>query len=50
MRVLVADVGGTHVKVLVTGHETAREFSSGPALTAEQMVRGVKTPRRGMDV
>jgi polyphosphate glucokinase len=43
MRVLVADVGGTHVKVLVTGHETAREFSSGPTLTAEQMVTGVKT-------
>ncbi len=42
MRVLVADVGGTHVKVLVTGHETAREFSSGPALTAERMVTGVK--------
>ena len=43
MRVLVADVGGTHVKVLVTGHETAQEFSSGPTLTAEQMVTGVKT-------
>ena len=43
MRVLVADVGGTHVKVLVTGHETAREFSSGPTLTVEQMVTGVKT-------
>jgi polyphosphate glucokinase len=43
MRVLVADVGGTHVKVLVTGHETALEFSSGPSLTAEQMVAGVKT-------
>jgi len=43
MRVLVADVGGTHVKVLVTGHETAREFSSGPGFTAEQMVTGVKT-------
>src|SRR5262247_3103960 len=42
MRVLVADVGGTHVKVLVTGHETAQEFSSGPTLTAEQMVTGVK--------
>ena len=43
MRVLVVDVGGTHVKVLVSGQEAAREFSSGPTLTAEQMVAGVKT-------
>jgi polyphosphate glucokinase len=47
MRVLVADVGGTHVKVLVTGHGTAREFASGPSLTAEQMVAGVKTVAAG---
>src|SRR6266436_7754642 len=43
MRVLVVDVGGTHVKVLATGEKTPREFSSGPTLTAEQMVAGVKT-------
>jgi polyphosphate glucokinase len=43
MRVLVADVGGTHVKVLTTGEKVAREFPSGPTLTAEQMVAGVKT-------
>src|SRR5215831_18406700 len=42
MNVLVVDVGGTHVKILGTGQEQHREFSSGPALTAEQMVRGVK--------
>jgi len=43
MRVLVVDIGGTHVKVLATGHEVPREFPSGPALTAEQMVTGVKS-------
>jgi glucose-6-phosphate isomerase len=43
MRVLVVDVGGTHVKVLATGEKTPREFSSGPTLTAGQMVAGVKT-------
>src|SRR6266581_8777912 len=43
MRVLVGDVGGTHVKVLVTGQKVPREFPSGPTLTAEQMVAGVKT-------
>ena len=42
MRVLVVDVGGIHVKLLATGQETPREFSSGPTLTAEQMVAGVK--------
>jgi len=43
MRVLVVDVGGTHVKVLATGQKEPREFASGPTLTAEQMVEGVKT-------
>jgi glucose-6-phosphate isomerase len=43
MRVLVVDVGGTHVKVLGTGQQTPRDFPSGPTLTAEQMVAGVKT-------
>src|SRR5262245_6889173 len=47
MRVLVVDIGGTHVKVLATGQTEAREFSSGPRLTAEQMVDGVKTLAAG---
>jgi glucose-6-phosphate isomerase len=42
MRILVVDIGGTHVKVLVTGERERREFPSGPALTAEQMVAGVR--------
>ena len=43
MRVLVVDVGGTHVKVLASGEKTSREFSSGPTLTAAQMATGVKS-------
>lgn len=43
MKVLVVDVGGTHVKILVTGKKRHREFASGPTLTAQQMVTGVKT-------
>jgi glucose-6-phosphate isomerase len=43
MRVLVVDVGGTHVKLLATGEKAPREVVSGPALTATQMVAGVKT-------
>jgi polyphosphate glucokinase len=42
MRVLVVDIGGTHVKVLATGQKEPREFSSGPTLSPEQMVDGVK--------
>src|SRR5215831_5956427 len=42
MNVLAVDVGGTHVKILASGQKERREFPSGPALTAEQMVRGVK--------
>jgi polyphosphate glucokinase len=42
MNVLVIDVGGTHVKVLVSGEREPRKFASGPALTAKQMVAGVK--------
>lgn len=42
MNVLVVDVGGTHVKILATGQKELRKFPSGPALTANQMVAGVK--------
>ena len=42
MNVLVIDVGGTHVKILASGQDERREFPSGPALTAKQMVRGVR--------
>ena len=42
MNVLAVDVGGTHVKVLATGQVEAREFPSGPTMTAKRMVSGVK--------
>ncbi len=42
MKVLVVDVGGTHVKILASGHKEHREFPSGPTLTPKQMVAGVK--------
>ena len=42
MNVLVVDIGGTHVKVLASGHKVHREFDSGPTLTPRQMVAGVK--------
>ena len=42
MNVLVVDVGGTHVKVLATGHTEQREFESGPGLTPRRLVKGVR--------
>src|SRR5215831_17746432 len=42
MNVLVVDVGGTNVKILATGQDEPRKFPSGPKLTPEQMVAGVK--------
>ena len=41
-RVLVVDVGGTTVKILVTGQTEARSFPSGPTLTPARMVSEVK--------
>jgi predicted NBD/HSP70 family sugar kinase len=42
MNVLMIDIGGTNVKVMVSGGEEMRKFPSGPTLTADNMVAGVK--------
>jgi polyphosphate glucokinase len=42
MKVLVIDVGGTHIKILATGAKEKREIDSGPTMTAPKMVAGVK--------
>lgn len=42
MKVLVIDVGGTHVKILVSGERRPRKFASGPKMTPNDMVAGVK--------
>ena len=41
LKILVVDVGGSHVKCLVSGETTRRKFASGPGLTAPQMVDAV---------
>lgn len=41
-RVLVIDVGGTHVKALASSESTPVKFDSGPELTPTDMVDGVK--------
>ena len=42
MKVLVIDVGGTHVKLLATGQSTKVEFASGPKLDPKGLVAGVR--------
>jgi len=41
-KVLVADVGGTHVKLLATGASEPRKLASGPTLTPEFMMAEIK--------
>jgi polyphosphate glucokinase len=39
--ILAVDVGGSHVKALLSGEEEKRRFKSGPDLTAKTMAEGV---------
>lgn len=41
MKILVVDVGGSHVKCAATGHKKPVKFKSGPKLTPGPMVRKV---------
>ena len=41
MKVLVIDIGGTHVKIMATGHGKERKAESGPAMSAQAMVEAV---------
>jgi polyphosphate glucokinase len=38
MKVLVIDIGGSHVKIMATGHRKKRKAKSGPAMSARDMV------------
>jgi polyphosphate glucokinase len=40
-KILVVDVGGSHIKCLLSGETTRRKFKSGPKLTPQQMVAGI---------
>ncbi len=47
MKILVIDVGGTHVKVLATGRKQRAEFPSGPKMTPAKMVAAVRAATAG---
>jgi len=48
-RVLVVDVGGSKVKILVSGEAEPRRTASGPKFTARQMVDAVQELGEGWD-
>lgn len=41
-RILVVDVGGTHLKILASGQHTPRKIASGPKMTARLMCNWVR--------
>jgi polyphosphate glucokinase len=47
-KVLVIDIGGHHVKILVTGQNEPRKILTGPKFTAGQMVAAVKDLSRDL--
>lgn len=42
MIVLAVDIGGTHVKMLVSGGKQPRQFDSGPTMTPAHMVKRIR--------
>ena len=46
-RILVIDVGGTNVKMLVTGQKEPVKIPSGPEMTAQKMVKDVRKATKG---
>ena len=48
-KVLVIDVGGSHVKILASGQTEPRHVESGPRMTPAQMVQQVRTLAAGWD-
>src|SRR5471030_3164569 len=41
MKILVIDVGGTSIKIIATGRRTRVKITSGPKMSARQMVAAV---------
>jgi len=48
-KILVIDVGGTNVKVLVTGQKESVKIPSGPKMTAREMVKDVRKAASGWE-
>src|SRR4051812_34319901 len=48
-RILVVDIGGTHIKFEASGQRQRREFSSGPQMSARKMVSELKRLTKDWD-
>jgi polyphosphate glucokinase len=49
VKILVVDVGGTHIKMLATGHKRPLKIPSGPDMTPRVMVRRVLAAAKDWD-
>jgi len=49
LKILALDVGGTHVKILATGHKTFIEIPSGPKMTPRKMLADVRKAIAGWE-
>jgi predicted NBD/HSP70 family sugar kinase len=49
LKILVIDVGGTHIKILATGHKKFVEIASGPKMTPRKMVADVRKAIAGWE-
>jgi polyphosphate glucokinase len=47
LKILVVDVGGSHVKILASGRTVERRIDSGPTMNADHMVAAVGALARG---
>lgn len=41
-RILAVDMGGNHVKILLSGQKSPRKFDSGSSMTPEEMAAGIR--------
>ncbi len=48
-KILVLDVGGTNVKLKLSGQDEVRKFESGPGLTPKQLIEGVRANTDGWE-
>src|SRR5580692_4416542 len=49
LKILVIDVGGTHIKAIATGHKNKIRFDSGPTMTPARMVKEVLKATEGWE-
>lgn len=49
LKILVIDVGGTHIKAIATGHRSRIRFVSGPTMTPARMVKEVLKATEGWE-